>query len=199
LYIVSLFDGTVIAQIPIENLNNAVVPIINMSYDDLTAPPTEPLVLDMGDPVLLSDNETINVSAWIGDDAIYEWQDGNTDHDRTISEAGVYTVTVNKDAFTIQGALEVNSTVSANDDLHLNIDFSVAPNPTSDNILYSIESKRPLTGQLVLLDAYGRVLQTNNTVENTGSFSVKQMPTGTYSLQYREGDQVLSRNVLVVN
>ncbi len=199
LYIVSLFDGTVIAQIPVENLNNSVVPMINMSYDDLTTIPSSPITMDMGEPVLLGENETIDVSAWVGDDAIYEWQDGNTDHSRTISEAGVYTVTINKDAFTIEGTLEVNATVSADDDLKLNVDFVVAPNPASENILYTIESANPLTGQLILLDAFGRVLQTNNTVETSGSFSVKEMPSGTYSLQYREGDKVLTQNVLVVN
>lgn len=199
LYIVSLFDGSVIAQVPIDNLNNAIAPVINMSYDDLYSQPVGFIPMDMGESVLLSENETIDVSAWVGDDATYEWQDGNTDPDRTISEAGVYTVTINKDAFSIQGTLEVNATVSVANDLQLNIDFSVAPNPTSDNILYTIESENPLTGQVFLLDAYGRVLQTNNTLENTGSFSVKEMPSGTYSVQYREGDQVVSRNVLVVN
>ncbi len=199
LYIVSLFDGTVIAQIPVENQNNAVVPMINMSYDDLSSIPSGPIPMDMGESILLSPNETINVSAWVGDEAIYEWQDGNTDHNRTISEAGVYTVTINKDAFAIEGTLEVNATLSTEDDLKLNVDFVVAPNPASENILYTIESEKPLTGQVLLLDAFGRVLQTNNTLENTGSFSVKEMPSGTYSLQYREGDKLVSRNVLVVN
>ena len=200
LYIVSLSDGTVMQTIPIENLNNAVVPIINMSYDDLTNDAPTLLSLDLGDTTEISIGNAIELNAWVGDEATYLWQDGNTAAIRSITTPGDYSVTITRDDFTIQGSVtvEMENTTAINwIDADLRIEIS--PNPASDFVVYKIKSMNAIDGQLSLLDLNGKVLWSKVIQKGNGTIGVRTLPAGTYVLNYQADGFQMSKLIVVLD
>ncbi len=91
LYTVDLNTGDLISVVPIQNTNNAVAPIINMAYDDLSELPGV-LQMDMEEKLFINQGESISLNVNLGDASSYLWSDGYVGAEKEISEAGTYSV-----------------------------------------------------------------------------------------------------------
>lgn len=196
LYIVSLSDGTVINQIPIDNLNNAIAPIINMTYDDLTIPPTD-INMEMGGPFELANGAIMELNAWVGDEANYMWQDGQTTSSIQVDQPGDYAVTITKDAFTIKGNVRLEGTTVSTNDLDNEIGLNIFPNPSSDYLQYEIEQPNILTNpNFDILDLQGRVLKSISVTSNQGKIDIRALTPGSYFIRYEVGERQLTKSFL---
>lgn len=199
LYIVDLNDGSVIDQIAIENQNNAIAPIINMVYDDLTDDNPGDLVMDMGETIFMEPGQTMELNAWVGEEATYQWQDGSIEATLSVSEAGEYSVTITRDAFTIHGAVTVEMTPVSISELEAGLDFKIYPNPAQESLQYEINGADLLGGTLTLLDINGKPVLSKNISGNVGTLNVKSLSDGTYLLQYEAEGLTVSKKVLIVD
>ncbi|MFK7772696.1 MAG: T9SS type A sorting domain-containing protein [Saprospiraceae bacterium] len=198
LFSASLSDGTILSETTIDNQNNALIPILNMSYDELTESPGESIIMDMGESIIKNQGETLVLDAWVGDEADYLWQDGSTDSDYSVNDPGSYEVTITKNEFTLQGYITVMETSVGTNNLTEEIGWEINPNPAKNYINYSFHSGDVPNGQLFLLDQNGRILKTKLGIQNQGKFDVSDIPVGTFFLKYVAGEKMAIRKVVII-
>lgn len=199
LFSASLTDGTILSETPIDNQNNALIPMLNMSYDELTELPGEAIIMDMGESITKEPGETLELDAWVGDEANYLWQDGSTEANYVVSEPGNYEVTITKDEFTLQGYITVTEAPVGTNNLTQEMAWEINPNPTKKYINYSFISDEVINGQLFLLDQNGRVLKTQQGIQNQGQLDVSEVPAGTYFLRYVSGEKMAIKQVVIID
>jgi len=198
LYTVSLSDGTVLSISPIENQNNAIAPIINMSYDDLTQEPSSNINMDIENVVNLPAGGSIELDMWLGDDVTYTWQDGSNSSTLTVTEPGDYEVTITKDEFTIVGNVTVESGFVATDELTRRDLFEVNPNPAIGSVNYSFAEDVNVDGLLYLTDSNGRILKSKKVNLQEGTLPLNGIPNGNYFLLYQDGEKSGVEQIQVV-
>jgi hypothetical protein len=76
----------------------------------------------------------------------------------------------------------------------------VFPNPAYEKAILSVSFPSPRTLHLSLMDASGRVLQAwtqRHVMEQNIPLDLRQLPSGTYQLTIRTGQEVLVEKVVV--
>jgi len=82
------------------------------------------------------------------------------------------------------------------DQLLINFEFNVYPNPASDQ--FTIQSQIPLDGLIKIIDLSGRTLGVYP-VNNSYNFYIDvNIPSGYYSIQYHTEFNMISRPLLIV-
>ena len=77
--------------------------------------------------------------------------------------------------------------------------FEVYPNPSADVVYVALETKSPLSLELLLSDANGKVLQTQKLYGQPvydAVFDVAGLPAGEYRVTVRQGKKTLTRKLL---
>lgn len=186
LYSVDLNSGEVLDVVPLENENQAVVPIINMAYDDLSDQ-LAPMTMQMGETRIMEPGASLEVSAWIGDDLQYQWSDGSTDHSRTITEPGQYDLEIIHGGFTVQGKLLVEMTESATSiEEPVEGKMSVYPNPAQAQLFLDLNGQMvDLAREYRIVDVSGKVLKSGALIEGAARHQIplQGLPSGTYLLE----------------
>jgi len=111
-----------------------------------------------------------------------------------VNTPGQYSFTITRDAFTVNGTIDViQSTVSTNTP-NDNFQIQVFPNPVEDFLQYNIVGNQAINASLTLLDINGRSLKTID--QSIDVISVKGLVAGNYILRYV--DRYRSVNVKLV-
>ncbi|MEM8908891.1 MAG: T9SS type A sorting domain-containing protein, partial [Bacteroidota bacterium] len=198
LYVVSLSDGSVLSQIPIDNPNGAIAPIINMSYDDLTILPTE-VNMDWDQTMNLEAGEAIELNAWVGDEADYLWQDGSTSAQLLVSDPGAYSVTITKADFVLNGSVRIESETVSTNDIANKVEVRIFPNPTNQVLQYNIEGALSRFAPIgTMLNSAGQLINTFPLNQNQGTINVSSLPAGNYSLQFRIDERLMSQSFIIL-
>ncbi len=91
-----------------------------------------------------------------------------------------------------------NSTTSILTITELNIDLSLAPNPTMDRLLVNVQSDDYSDLELALMDINGVVLQRNRVVNMENEIDVRDYASGMYVVSLlRKGKAVLSKQLVI--
>ena len=122
----------------------------------------------------------------------YIWSDAATDSVRTELPAGTYQVTVTDAAgctTTVEILLEAATTVTGTSFLR---QYSLGPNPTDGRCTVRWEATRAVSGELLLVDIFGRVLQTrkvDSLPKGRLELDLRAYPAGSYRviLRHRNG------------
>ncbi len=181
IYIVDIETGELLNIVEMDNESNAIAPLMNMVYDDL-GNQLAPLEMNMGAEIRLQAGSSMELNAWVGDDVMYEWSDGLTGAARTITEAGDYSVIINRDGFTVEGTITVSTEEAVGIDSSVEEQLIVFPNPVSNRLsidLGAAFSEAQMSYELI--DASGKVVMTGQLMPNT-SLDVSALPSGQYLL-----------------
>ncbi|MFK8009395.1 MAG: T9SS type A sorting domain-containing protein [Saprospiraceae bacterium] len=199
LHSVNLTTGVELNRVPIQNDNNSFTPFVNLGYDNLAEVPGESIVMSMGEDLTIEPGEVITLNVWLGEEVSYEWNDGNTEAVRNITLPGIYSVTITKDDFVVEGTINIEETTNANDYLTEGISFEINPNPAFDFIVYKIENVTEEKGTLSILDLNNRNLFSTQINESSGEIDIAKLPGGHYFLKYETvtGLKALKKIVVV--
>ncbi|MEL6635316.1 MAG: T9SS type A sorting domain-containing protein [Bacteroidota bacterium] len=188
LHVVDLTTGELLDLVPIENNNNAVAPIVNMVYDDQVQ--TQALRMNMPNELSLAPGETLELNAWVGDDAQYRWSDGATEAIRQIDVAGRYEVEITKGDITVVGETTVDFSTSLRPTSPEERSWQLFPQPASDVLNYQSKSTLQEAVSLEIMDLTGKRVRQTVLDRESGTIDLSDMVPGTYWLRLREADRV---------
>ncbi len=191
LYVVDLDNGELLDVVDIQNTEGAVAPIINMSLDDLAAPPADPVGKNMVEAMVLSPGETLELDVFVGENVSYLWSDGLTSSSRMITEPGTYGVTIIRGDLEIQGQVEVTTTTSLND-LENELSISIYPNPTSEMLNYSFLNGE-MPDNISIVNSIGEIIR-NIRPQLQGQIDVSFLPEGVYFIKWELEDKTYSQS-----
>jgi len=97
--------------------------------------------------------------------------------------AGAYVIT--------QGFHQNTYIITAVEDLRVEIEMSVYPNPTSDLISLKVESSKVESMQYTITDLSGKVLQTVKMQSNIEQINFSSYANGTYLITVSENNQLI--------
>lgn len=197
IHIVDLSTGDPISIIPIENPNNAIAPIINMSFDDLAViPPT--LTMDMEETVVIAPNESVEVDVWVGDDASYLWNDGVTTPIRSFDQPGTYSIEIARDDFNINAStnVEVSTNITSST---VNTSVKIEPTIASNSIHITVSNSTdnsPIKFKVV--NNNGKVVLDNILVNKEKDLDISMLKNGLYYFQSESKSNYFSGKFAVI-
>jgi hypothetical protein len=145
---------------------------------------------------------TVKLDAQSWNSKTYNWSTGSENAEISISQPGVYTVTITR----YTGCTQVETTlVKGKTSTHLPVEnlsvFQVFPNPSDGSFTFELQGTPQKEITFSLFNAIGQqVHQEVLGFENgflTKRFHLSQLPTGIYALNVRIGTDYFSRNVLI--
>lgn len=184
LHVVRLSDGIELSKVSIQNIDDTFTPLVNMAYDDLSVIDPAIIPMDMGNNIFLNTGESLELNVWLGDDVFYLWNDGSTDAIRNVSTPGIYTVTITRGGFTIEGSITIEVGTTSNENLAGDIIFEINPNPASEFLQYKIENLEQINGILSIMDIKSKNLWSKSIQNNIGQINLNSFANGTYFLKY---------------
>ncbi len=187
LYNVDLNTGNLNSITPIQNPNNAISPITSISYDDLATPPP-PLPMRMGDSTSIQANGYVTLDAYVGMDANYLWNTGDTTSSIQVSQPNTYSVTITKDNVTISGSIKVLETSTNTNSIDLNANIKVFPNPTNNVLQYDIQVKTTSLYKISIINNIGQVIRTYEQQQSKGELSLDDLSNGTYYISFQNNE-----------
>lgn len=193
MHIVDLTTGDIINIIDIENNNNAVAPIINMAYDDLAEEPPLPLPMNMGDDISINLGESIELKSWVGDNASYLWNDGSTEANRVVSEAGTYSVEINRGVLDITASVTISTEEMTTELEDFNeIEVEIYPNPNKGWLKYELPKEfEPISIQI--LDINGKICFEINVINTNNEVDLPSLNSGIYYIQFQTKSERIIR------
>jgi hypothetical protein len=139
--------------------------------------------------------------------ATYQWLDcannyavlsGETDITYTISVSGEYAVEVTQNGCTDTSTCHVFTNVGVND-IHVNKDISVYPNPTSDFVTIDLQKVNASKAKIVVVDFNGKVVHqediTKNTTPWTKQIDLSSFAAGVYFVKVFIGEEKFTYQV----
>ena len=184
LYTVELSTGNLLSVMPVSNPNGAIAPLTSIAYDDLAVVPNGPALMNMGDPIALEAGESVELDAWVGNNANYTWTGGHSGSALEVTSPGTYQVRIQKDDFEIQGQVEVLQGTATNLETEKEIlqNFEFFPNPANTFLHYRWEGTEGLVS-LSLFDMQNRLLGESDKPGYSGMLDVSALTSGVYYLR----------------
>ncbi|MFT6441482.1 MAG: hypothetical protein ACJASQ_004281 [Crocinitomicaceae bacterium] len=111
----------------------------------------------------------------------------------------VYTTVIGTNGSIAQGVqqpYEISTTVGVNE-MSINLELSVYPNPTTNYLTLKVEDNSDLNFQLIGLQ--GTVIENNKVNSNTTTINVENLPTATYFLKVTKNNQIVKTFKIIKN
>ncbi len=197
LYTVDLTTGELLSKVAIENPNNAIAPVINMVYDDLSNQ-TEALRMNMPEELSLQDGESMELNAWVGDDAQYLWNDGSTEAIREISEPGWYQVEITKGGFTVMGETTIDFATSLSPTAPEERQLRLYPLPANEVLHYELARTMEEELQLDILNGNGQLIQQLSLSQQSGTLDLSNLVGGNYWVRLQTADRVELQPLIII-
>ena len=195
-YAVDIATGEALSNTILDNPDNAIAAMINMTYDDFAQQPVQPIPMDMGTSVQLEVGVPLVLDAWNGDEVQSLWNTGETTSSIEVEEPGTYSVILERAGVQMEGSIEVvGGAVSVPD-----IDeeqLRIYPNPTADLLFMEGVSNIDLqTARILSTD--GRVIKewTRQDMMD-GVLDLQEIADGNYLLELWNAEQRMVRSVLI--
>ena len=98
----------------------------------------------------------------------------------------------------VQQPFEI-SIVTGIDELGINLDVSVYPNPTTNFLKLQVESEQVQSLSYQLLDLQGKVISSENVSANNTTINMESLPTATYFLRVNNSNQNVKTFKIIKN
>ncbi|MFT6922960.1 MAG: hypothetical protein ACJA1C_001968 [Crocinitomicaceae bacterium] len=111
----------------------------------------------------------------------------------------VYTTVIGTNGSIAQGVqqpYEISTTVGVNE-MSINLELSVYPNPTTNYLTLKVEDNSDLNFQLIGLQ--GTVIENNKVNSNSTTINVENLPTATYFLKVTKNNQIVKTFKIIKN
>lgn len=192
LYLVDLTTGTLINTQAIQNPNEAVASIINMSYDDLSLPQTTPATLNLADTIYKLPGETIQIDAFVNQNADYNWSNGDNSPSIFTNQEGLFSVTVMVDDFEIFGQTYVANQITSSIENQGFNKFKIFPNPNTGMVLISFNDLKSESMNIEIYSPDGKQVYNWFNSFNQGTNQIQldltELPSGCYLIKLSDSN-----------
>lgn len=133
----------------------------------------------------------------------WDFGDGNTSDDRhpvhDFAEKGIYDVclTVSNENSSNTSCQTLNLGTTSTTDNHINIDFSVFPNPTEGLIRCHLKDYLPESGKMKIYNSTGQISMVEDIRVGVKVIDISHLDSGTYIYQVLDGIEILKTGKIV--
>ena len=133
----------------------------------------------------------------------WDFGDGNTSDDRhpvhDFAEKGIYDVclTVSNENSSNTSCQTLNLGTTSTTDNHINIDFSVFPNPTEGLIRCHLKDYLPESGKMKFYSSAGQIVMIEEIRVGVKVMDISHLDSGTYIYQVLDGQDILNTGKII--